>query len=155
MYYKIIRSLSRFIQTPSFFLSKLIRKSLNEDVFHLKQTKHYRYVGFKMLFIFSIILFTGIYSYAVFDFSLELNQSECTFEGDCKGTCPKCRQEEQKLSKVLLLKGSVVAASAAMLLTGCGIEPEDEFTGDVAIDENYEEIMLDGDVEYIGEDSEE
>ena len=78
MYYKIIRSLSRFIQTPSFFLSKLIRKSLNEDVFHLKQTKHYRYVGFKMLFIFSIILFTGIYSYAVFDFALELNQSEST-----------------------------------------------------------------------------
>ena len=48
-----------------------------------------------------------------------------------------------------------MAASAAMLLTGCGIEPEDEFTGDVAIDENYEEIMLEGDVEYIGEDSEE
>ena len=86
---------------------------------------------------------------------VELNQSECTFEGDCKGTCPKCRQEEQKLSKVLLLKGSAVAASAAMLSTGCGIEPEDEFTGDVAIDENYEEIMLEGDVEYIGEDSEE
>ena len=82
MYYKIIRSLSRFIKTPSFFLSKLIRKSLNEDEFHLKQTKHYRYVGFKMLFIFSIILFTSIYSYAVFDYSLSLSQSDTTFSSN-------------------------------------------------------------------------
>ena len=87
---------------------------------------------------------------------VELNQSECTFEGDCKGTCPKCEKEEQKLSKALLLKGTAVAASAAMLLAGCSIEPEEELTGDVIIDEPYEEeIMLEGDVEYIGEDSEE
>ena len=29
---------------------------------------------------------------------VELNQSVCTFEGECKGTCPKCEQEERKLS---------------------------------------------------------
>ena len=63
-----------------------------------------------------------------------------------------------------------MAASAAMLLVGCSIEQEEELAGDVAIDETYEEelsrfvapsaankevIMLEGDVEYIGEDSEE
>lgn len=90
---------------------------------------------------------------------VELNQSVCTFEGECKGTCPKCEQEEQKLSKALLLKGTAVAASAAMLLTGCAPE-KSALTGDMPNPDNYmdelegEPIMLDGDMEYIGEDIE-
>ena len=68
---------------------------------------------------------------------VELNQSECTFEGDCKGTCPKCRQEEQKLSKALLA-GSAVAAGMALMLSGCTNKVEEpiELEGDVA----YEDI---------------
>lgn len=68
---------------------------------------------------------------------VELNQSECTFEGDCKGTCPKCRQEEQKLSKALLA-GSAVAAGMALMLSGCTNKVEEpiELEGDVA----YEDV---------------
>ena len=68
---------------------------------------------------------------------VELNQSECTFEGDCKGTCPKCRQEEQKLSKALLA-GSAVAAGMALKLSGCTNKVEEpiELEGDVA----YEDV---------------
>ena len=68
---------------------------------------------------------------------VELNQSECTFEGDCKGTCPKCRQEEQKLSKALLA-GSAVAAGMALMLSGCTYKVEEpiELEGDVA----YEDV---------------
>lgn len=99
---------------------------------------------------------------------VELNQSVCTFEGECKGTCPKCEQEEQKLSKALLLKGTAVAASAAILLTGCTVEPE-VLTGDMQDPEYYEDelegeptlveddddiITLEGDVMCIEEDDE-
>ena len=70
---------------------------------------------------------------------VELNQSECTFEGDCKGTCPKCRQEEQKLSKALLA-GSAVAAGMALMLSGCANKMEEpiELEGDVAFEEVVE-----------------
>ena len=68
---------------------------------------------------------------------VELNQSECTYEGDCKGTCLKCRQEEQKLSKALLA-GSAVAAGMALMLSGCTNKVEEpiELEGDVA----YEDV---------------
>ena len=99
---------------------------------------------------------------------VELNQSVCTFEGECKGTCPKCEQEERKLAKALLVKGTAVAASAAMLLTGCATEPdvlagdmlnpefyEDELEGETTMaDDDDEPIMLEGDMEYIGEEDE-
>ena len=109
------------------------------------------------------------------ELGVELNQTVCTFEGDCKGTCPKCEQEERKLSKALL-KGTAVAASAAMMLTGCakepvemegdvayvlpyeneidgGLEENDIGEGDIIIEENIEPITnpLDGDVGYVGE----
>ena len=28
---------------------------------------------------------------------VDLHQKECTFSGDCTGTCPKCKQEEEIL----------------------------------------------------------
>ena len=71
---------------------------------------------------------------------VELNQSECTYEGDCKGTCPKCRQEEQKLSKALLA-GSAVAAGMALMLSGCTnqVEEPEELAGDVAFETEIED----------------
>lgn len=98
---------------------------------------------------------------------VELNQTVCTYEGDCKGTCPKCQQEEKVLSKTLLA-GTAVVASAAILLTGCSNE-YDEIAGaqddgtdyyDSMIDggmsgpEYYEEETLAGDVVYIPENEE-
>ncbi len=109
------------------------------------------------------------------ELGIELNQTVCTYEGECKGTCPKCQQEEQKLSKALL-KGTVVAASATVILTGCSIGPvvtegavdaikppayTEELDGDVALPEELDDITgliseteLEGEVAYIEEDSE-
>ena len=52
---------------------------------------------------------------------------ECTYQGECKGTCPKCEAElrylEQELEKRRKLGKTVaiaaVAASLSMALTGC------------------------------------
>lgn len=55
---------------------------------------------------------------------IDLKQRECTFEGECRGTCPKCRQEEEALNRALLGKAAAVAVSAGILLTGCQGEPE-------------------------------
>jgi hypothetical protein len=53
---------------------------------------------------------------------IDLKQTVCTYEGDCKGTCPKCEYEEKVLSKALL-KSTAVVASAALMFTACG-KPE-------------------------------
>ncbi|MDE6639406.1 MAG: hypothetical protein K2K63_02630 [Acetatifactor sp.] len=50
---------------------------------------------------------------------IDLKQKECTFEGECRGTCPKCRQEEEALNRALLGKAAAVAVSAGIMLTGC------------------------------------
>lgn len=55
---------------------------------------------------------------------IDLKQRECTFEGECRGTCPKCRQEEEALNRALLGKAAAVAVSAGILLTGCQGETE-------------------------------
>lgn len=95
---------------------------------------------------------------------IELNQTVCTYEGDCKGTCPKCEKEERTLSKALL-KGAVVATSATVFLAGCtnvGYELDGDVTPAPSIEEIdgglesiegeiEEPVMLEGDVEYVGE----
>ncbi len=53
---------------------------------------------------------------------IDLKQRECTFEGECRGTCPKCRQEEEALNRALLGKAAAVAVSAGIMLTGCQAE---------------------------------
>lgn len=50
---------------------------------------------------------------------IDLKQKECTFEGECRGTCPKCRQEEEALNRALLGKAAAMAVSAGIMLTGC------------------------------------
>lgn len=73
---------------------------------------------------------------------VDLKQTVCNFEGECSGTCPKCQQEEKKLSKVLLA-GTAVAASAAIMLTGCGFNGGGiELEGDTSLP--YSEEMIDG-----------
>lgn len=46
---------------------------------------------------------------------IDLHQTECTYQGDCSGTCPKCRQEEEKLNKALLGKAAVILGVALSL----------------------------------------
>lgn len=53
---------------------------------------------------------------------IDLHQTECTYKGDCKGTCPRCAQEEKTLNKVLLKNTAAVAglAMTTIAITGCG-----------------------------------
>lgn len=58
---------------------------------------------------------------------VELNQTECTYEGECSGTCPKCQKEEKTLNRVLL-SGAVAATIIA--LSGC----TPDLSGDVPME---------------------
>ena len=94
---------------------------------------------------------------------VDLHQRECTYEGECSGTCPKCAKEESILNKLLLsgklaLAGMAVGATA---LTGCGSlsleeadNPRDELLKrrsdrDEKRDSCDDDEVLAGDVEYI------
>lgn len=52
---------------------------------------------------------------------IDLHQRECTFEGECKGTCPKCKQEEDILNREIAKRAGVLAlgATASFMLTAC------------------------------------
>lgn len=52
---------------------------------------------------------------------VDLRQTECTFEGNCRGTCPKCKQEEELLNRELLKRaaGLGVGTLAGLSLAGC------------------------------------
>ncbi len=83
------------------------------------------------------------------DLGIELNQTECTYEGYCSGTCPKCKSEELKLNAAILkkklddsnIKGRIAVAGfttvAALSLSGC---TNNRHVGELA-----------GDVEYVGD----
>ena len=53
--------------------------------------------------------------------NIDLQQKECTFEGECKGTCPKCKSEEDTLNTALFKKGLLAATilSTSVAVTGC------------------------------------
>lgn len=70
---------------------------------------------------------------------VDLHQSECTYRGECKGTCPKCAHEEKQLNQALAVKGMLVAglATLSLGLAGCGNQYGD----------------LEGEIETIGSES--
>ena len=87
---------------------------------------------------------------------INLNQRECTFEGNCNGTCPKCEAEEKTLNRALVSAGAVLATS--LCLVGCGgdiPDGNDILGGEVIIEDesgvDIEDIVLSGDVEYAGD----
>lgn len=96
---------------------------------------------------------------------VNLHRVECTYDGDCKGTCPKCKQEEEILNKALLKKVGTIAAgtTAGLMLTACTpgepidgdymgiVGPNIKGTESSEIEENGDlsNIELSGDVVYI------
>ena len=99
---------------------------------------------------------------------------ECTYQGDCSGTCPRCESELRYLERELEARrklGKVVAVTAlcagiALNASGCvdtelggetelsgavEMPPEEQLTGELA---PAEEVELSGDVAYMpqGED---
>lgn len=92
---------------------------------------------------------------------VDLHQTECTYEGECKGTCPKCEKEEQILNKAIM--GGTVAA-AAVMLSACSLNDDvqsannsspsaiESIKGLFGKGEEEEEIELAGDVVYVPDD---
>ena len=77
---------------------------------------------------------------------IDLHQRKCTFEGECSGTCPKCKSEETILNNALL-KGVAVAGAMVVLascITACTPVKED-LSGDVEMAPPTEDLS--GDVE--------
>ena len=58
---------------------------------------------------------------------VDLHQRECTFEGKCSGTCPKCKQEEEILNKAILQRtvAAGVATTMGVSMVGCSISNKD------------------------------
>lgn len=89
---------------------------------------------------------------------IRLVTEECTFKGECRGTCPKCESEvrylEQQLEKRRSLNKKIALAgiSAGLTLTmaGCAVI-ESIFDPDVItgiVPAPTEEVMLMGDVAF-------
>ena len=79
---------------------------------------------------------------------IDLHQRECTYEGPCSGTCPKCKQEEQQLNQAILKKTALAAGVVTMTvgLTGCVMETEGT---PMMIPPATTEEVLAGEVEYV------
>lgn len=83
---------------------------------------------------------------------IDLKQTECTFQGKCSGTCPKCKQEEETLNKKILQQtvAASVLATMSIGITGCGnLYVQDSLSGDVSIveeDMDNEVEIFSGDI---------
>lgn len=84
---------------------------------------------------------------------IDLHQRECTFEGKCSGTCPKCRQEEEQLNQAILAKTAVAAGVVTMAVGLSGCTPAAKGTvegvGPILIKNAVTEQQLAGEEEYI------
>ena len=69
MFYSIIKKLSNFMNKKEepYFISKLIRYNLIERKSHFKNMKYHRYISFRVLLGYSLILILFFYLYAIFD----------------------------------------------------------------------------------------
>lgn len=102
---------------------------------------------------------------------IEYVTRECEFQGECKGTCPRCEAEVRYLEEQLEKrrqsgkKIAVAAVAAGMLFsaTSCDLplfDKDEEVPmgappGDDVIEEAVPEYELTGDVPYVPEEEEE
>ena len=79
---------------------------------------------------------------------IKLDIPECTYEGECRGTCPRCEWEVQYLEKTLFERmklGKIATISGLALgLTACGgnfdSQPDDDIMGDMPMPYPYEDV---------------
>jgi Gram-negative bacterial tonB protein. len=91
--------------------------------------------------------------------NIEFITSECTFQGDCKGTCPRCEAEVRYLERELEKRqrmGKAVALAVLSMgmiggISGCGCVPKTASSGS-AIEEPNSQTALAGNV-AVGENS--
>lgn len=74
---------------------------------------------------------------------VNLHQVECTYDKDCKGTCPKCKQEEDLLNRALAQKAGALAVGAITVISLSGCKPTSEiidYQGLMTYPDNHIEI---------------
>ncbi len=86
------------------------------------------------------------------DLGVDLKQRECTYEGYCNGTCPKCKSEEMMLNLAIMKRQmesadikrraatAGITAAAALSLSGCNIAEIGNLEGDVQVVPTIEEL---------------
>lgn len=95
---------------------------------------------------------------------IEYVTSECHYQGECLGTCPKCEAElawlekqlkvRQQLGKAVVLTGIAIGVP---ILTGCDSSQanpiEEKLTGDIAAPDSEveNEVPLSGDISLMPE----
>lgn len=95
---------------------------------------------------------------------IELVTRECTYKGECKGTCPKCESEvrylEEQLEKRHAARKKValagVSAGLMLSLTGCSATDTIVETLDVLRERLHPAAVidvLDGETQMMGEES--
>lgn len=72
--------------------------------------------------------------------NIDLQQKECTFKGNCKGTCPKCKKEEQILNNELLKRVAVLGVGALATLSLAGCTPNDKVSNEISGNMTYEKV---------------
>lgn len=79
---------------------------------------------------------------------IELQQPECTYEGECKGTCPRCEYElhylENELTHRQALGKAVTVAGISLTLASCGGETASSSKMLSRADDTYEVIQTGG-----------
>lgn len=75
---------------------------------------------------------------------VDLHQVECTWEGECKGTCPKCKQEEDILNKAILTKGATIAGAAVVATSLAACTPGTGVLGSLGIGGDDVDIVSGG-----------
>jgi TonB family protein len=84
---------------------------------------------------------------------IELHQPECTYEGECRGTCPRCEYElhylERELSRRQALGKAVTVAGISLGLASCGGGTASSPKMSVPTVEEQEIIVTGGEDEYL------
>jgi len=82
---------------------------------------------------------------------IDLHQTECTYQGECSGTCPKCAHEESVLNKAIL-GGAIVASSVMLCACDLGTVSIEGGGKNVKEDDNGGGKDYSGDIQVVGEE---
>ena len=80
MFHRIISKLRNYLKLRSYFISKVVRYSLIEDPKHYQIIRKYRIISFRVMLIYSLLYFTLLYMYGLFDL-FQQGCSEKVFKG--------------------------------------------------------------------------
>lgn len=96
---------------------------------------------------------------------IELEIPECTYEGECSGTCPQCEAEVRTLENALSArrrmaqKVAVLGVAAGLSMAGIPVSSAQSVTPDKTVDldtvtitYNTPEFRADGTISYVGGD---